>query len=51
MELINHHREQHFFEKYDSDFDTSGTGYQEVNFELGDTINTSVTLEILYHIN
>ena len=35
-----------FFEKYDSDFDTSGTGYQEVNFELGDTINTSVTLEI-----
>ena len=35
-----------FFEKYDSDFSTSGTGYQEVNFELGDTINTSVTLEI-----
>ncbi len=35
-----------FFEKYDSNFDTSGTGYQEVNFQLGDTIRTSLTMEV-----
>ncbi len=35
-----------FFEKYDSNFDTGGTGYQEVNFQLGDTIRTSLTMEV-----
>lgn len=35
-----------FFTTYDTAYSESGVGYQEVNFTLGDTISTSVTLDI-----
>ena len=42
-----------FFTKYSSSYKANGSGYHEVNFSLGNTVRTSITLEITkeYQLN